>query len=72
MANVWVATASILSHTLVPMSSNLNATGRNPVESRLVSFADQRGLKIIAYVDEGPEEDWNDRFVFLAPRYGET
>ena len=72
MANVWVATASILSHTLVPMSSNLNATGRNPVESRLVSFADQRGLKIIAYVDEGPEEDWNDRFVILAPRYGET
>lgn len=51
---------------------NLNATDRNPVESRLVSFADQRGVKIVAYIDEGPEEEWNDRFVILAPRYGET
>ena len=42
------------------------------VSSRLVSFTDERGLKIVAYVDEGSEASWNDRFVILAPRYGET
>ena len=54
------------------MSTKLNAAGRIPLESRLVSFSDHRGLKIVAYVDEGVETEWNGRFVILAPRYGET
>lgn len=54
------------------MPSDLNSVDKDSVKSRLVSFGDERGLKIIAYVDEGPEALWNDRFVILAPRYGET
>lgn len=48
------------------------AEGCGRVVSRLVSIRDERGLKIVAFLDEGPEATWNGRVVILAPRYGET
>lgn len=54
------------------MPPNLNAKIHHSIESRLVSFSDARGLKIAAYLDTGPEVEWNGRVVILAPRYGET
>ena len=42
------------------------------VNSRLVSFDGPSGMRLVGYIDEGPESGWNERFVILAPRYGET
>lgn len=54
------------------MLNELEATPTPSIQSRLVRFADSRSLQLVAYLDEGPEEDWNERVVVLAPRYGET
>jgi len=53
------------------MPSDLNAFESVYVTSRLVSYSGSNG-QIVAYVDEGSGEDWNERVVLLAPRYGET
>lgn len=54
------------------MLNELEATPKPSIHSSLVHFSDPRSLQIVAYLDEGPEEDWNERVVVLAPRYGET
>jgi len=51
--------------------------GKEPVviseiTSRLVSLPRASGMQVVGYVDEGPEAQWNERVVILAPRYGET
>lgn len=58
------------SHNFMQKSSE--AVGSNDITSRLITFAGAKGLQIVAYIDEGPESRWNERFVVLAPRYGET
>jgi SAM-dependent methyltransferase/pimeloyl-ACP methyl ester carboxylesterase len=42
------------------------------IGSSRVSFSARDGTLIVAYLDEGPEADWNGRFVILTPKYGET
>ncbi len=42
------------------------------VGSRLVSLPGPHDLLLSSYVDEGPEELWNGRFVVLSPKYGES
>jgi len=54
------------------MLNELEATPVPAIRSQLVRFSDARSLQIVAYLDEGPEDDWNERVVVLAPRYGET
>lgn len=49
-----------------------NPSKVSDITSRLVSIEGPQGLRIMAYIDEGDEEVWNERFVILAPRYGET
>ncbi|PXA04774.1 hypothetical protein DDZ13_06290 [Coraliomargarita sinensis] len=47
-------------------------SGPQAISSRLVSFPGRHDLSLVGYIDEGPEEIWNGRFIILAPRYGET
>ncbi|MEO0508762.1 MAG: methyltransferase domain-containing protein [Verrucomicrobiota bacterium] len=50
----------------------LKASSTPDVTSQRVTFEGPHGMQIVAYIDEGPKEDWNGKFILLAPRYGES
>lgn len=54
------------------MLSEVQEIGSEYVRSERVTFPSSESSLLVAYLDSGPEEHWNDRFVLLAPKYGET
>lgn len=42
------------------------------ISSQRLSIPGPHGMLIAGYLDESSEEEWNQRVVILAPRYGET